>query len=79
MVSGQPHLESGVGPWNEVCQREAGNLTQIAKMAERTERAFPDRIDSVASHSVSFRETGFLSLYILPKGEVYIERGNRFL
>ena len=43
MVSGQPHLESGVGPWNEVCQREAGNLTQIAKMAERTERAFPDR------------------------------------
>ena len=44
MVSGQPHLESGVGPWNEVCQREAGNLTQIVKMAERTERAFPDRI-----------------------------------
>ena len=48
MVSGQPHLECGVGPtvgpWNEVCQREAGNLTQIAKMAERTERAFPDRI-----------------------------------
>ena len=44
LVSGQPHLESGVGPWNEVCQREAGNLTQIAKMAERTERAFPDCI-----------------------------------
>ena len=44
MVSGQPHLESGVGPWNEVCQREAGNLTLIAKMAERTERAFPDGI-----------------------------------
>ena len=38
------NLESGVGPWNEVCQREAGNLTQIAKMAERTKRAFPDRI-----------------------------------
>ena len=44
MVSGQPNLESGVGPWNEVCQREAGNLTQIAKMVGRTERAFPDRI-----------------------------------
>jgi len=44
LVSGQPHLESGVGPWSEVCQREAGNLTQIAKMTERTERAFPDRI-----------------------------------
>ena len=44
MVSGQPHHESGVGPWNEVCQQETGNLTQIAKMAERTKRAFPDHI-----------------------------------
>ena len=44
LVSGQPHLESRVGPWNEVCKREVGNLTQIAKMAERTERAFPDCI-----------------------------------
>ena len=43
-MSGEPHLESGVGPWDKVCQREAGNLTHIAKMAERTERAFPDRI-----------------------------------